>query len=248
MIILKSKKEIETMREAGRIVYETRRMIEDAIRPGITTAKLDRLADDFIRSQGATPSFKGYNGFKGSVCISVNEELVHGSPGERVLHDGDIVTVDIGACVDGYHGDSAWTFPVGEVTEETRRLLQVTEESLYKGLAQAKPGNRIGDIAHAVQVHAEDAGYSIVREYVGHGVGRELHEEPSVPNFGLPGKGPRLKPGMTLAVEPMVNAGKRYVRTLADNWTVVTQDGSLCAHFEHTVAITEDGHEILTTA
>ncbi|MFD1395769.1 type I methionyl aminopeptidase [Kroppenstedtia eburnea] len=248
MIILKSAKELERMREAGRIVHETHQMLKEAIRPGVTTRELDRLAEQFIRKHGATPSFKGYNGFKGSICTSVNEELVHGIPGDRVLKDGDLISLDIGACLDGYHGDSAWTYPVGNISEEAARLLKVTEESLFAGLDQAKPGNRIGDIAHAVQTVAEGAGFSIVREYVGHGVGQELHEEPSVPNFGPPGKGPRLKPGMTLAVEPMVNAGKRYVRTLADNWTVVTQDGSLCAHFEHTIAITDQGHEILTTA
>lgn len=248
MIILKSAKELDRMRAAGRIVHETHQMLKEAIRPGVTTRELDRLAERFIRKHGATPSFKGYNGFKGSICTSVNEELVHGIPGDRVLQDGDLISLDIGACLDGYHGDSAWTYPVGNISEEAARLLKVTEESLFAGLDQAKPGNRIGDIAHAVQTVAEGAGFSIVREYVGHGVGQELHEEPSVPNFGPPGKGPRLKPGMTLAVEPMVNAGKRYVRTLADNWTVVTQDGSLCAHFEHTIAITDQGHEILTTA
>ncbi|SMO79558.1 type I methionyl aminopeptidase [Melghirimyces algeriensis] len=248
MIILKSSREIQYMREAGRLVYETHQLLKSAIQPGVTTRELDRLAEEFIRKNGATPSFKGYNGFKGSICTSVNEELVHGIPGERTLQDGDIISIDIGACLEGYHGDSAWTYPVGEISEEASCLLEVTEESLFKGLAEAKPGNRIGDISHAVQTCAEQAGFSIVREYVGHGVGENLHEEPSIPNFGPPGKGPRLKPGMTLAVEPMVNAGKRFVRTLADNWTVVTQDGSLCAHFEHTIAITEDGYEILTTA
>jgi methionyl aminopeptidase len=247
MIILKSAKELERMRKAGRIVYLTHQAIREAIRPGITTRELDRIAEQVIRKHGATPSFKGYNGFPGSVCTSVNDELVHGIPGDRVLQDGDIISVDIGACYQGYHGDSAWTYPVGKVSETAARLLKVTEESLYKGLEQAKPGARIGDIAHAIQSHVEQAGFSIVREYVGHGIGQNLHEEPSVPNFGTPGRGPRLKPGMTLAVEPMVNVGSRFVRTLADNWTVVTQDGSLCAHFEHTIAITEDGHEILTT-
>jgi methionyl aminopeptidase len=248
MIILKSAKELELLREAGRIVYEAHQVIREAIRPGITTKDLDRLAEKVIREHGATPSFKGYNGFPGSVCTSVNEELVHGIPSDRVLNDGDIVSVDIGACYKGYHGDSAWTYPVGQITDEASRLLEVTETSLYKGLEQAKPSARVGDISHAIQVYVEEAGFSIVREYVGHGVGQNLHEEPSVPNFGPPGKGPRLKPGMTLAVEPMVNVGSRHVKTLADNWTVVTQDGSLCAHFEHTIAITEDGHEILTTA
>ncbi|GGE20792.1 methionine aminopeptidase 1 [Marinithermofilum abyssi] len=248
MIILKSAKELEFLREAGRIVHEAHQVIRKAIRPGMTTKDLDRLAEKVIREHGATPSFKGYNGFPGSVCTSVNEELVHGIPSDRVLNDGDIVSVDIGACYKGYHGDSAWTYPVGQITDEASRLLEVTETSLYKGLEQAKPGARVGDISHAIQVYVEEAGFSIVREYVGHGVGQNLHEEPSVPNFGPPGKGPRLKPGMTLAVEPMVNVGSRHVKTLADNWTVVTQDGSLCAHFEHTIAITEDGHEILTTA
>lgn len=247
MIVRKSSKELETMRAAGRIVYEAHQLLKESIRPGITTKELDQIAEKFIRKQGATPSFKGYNGFKGSVCTSVNEELVHGIPGDRVLEDGDIISIDVGAFYQGYHGDSAWTYPVGQITEEAAELLRVTEESLYKGLAEAKPGNRIGDISHAIQVYAENAGFSIVREFVGHGVGQNLHEEPNVPNFGLAGKGPRLKPGMTLAVEPMVNAGKRFVRTLDDDWTVVTQDGSLCAHFEHTIAITEDGHEILTT-
>ncbi|MDR6226935.1 type I methionyl aminopeptidase [Desmospora profundinema] len=248
MIILKSSKEIERMRRAGRIVYEAHQLVRDAIRPGITTKEIDRIVEAYIRKQGAVPSFKGYNGFTGSVCASVNEELVHGIPGDRVLVDGDIISVDIGAYLDGYHGDSAWTYPVGTVSEEASRLLSVTEESLYRGLKQAIAGNRIGDISHAIQSFVEDAGYSIVREYVGHGVGQNLHEEPGIPNFGPPGKGPRLKSGMTLAVEPMVNVGARHVKTLADNWTVVTEDGSLCAHFEHTIAITEDGHEILTTA
>jgi methionyl aminopeptidase len=224
----------------------THQELKKAIQPGITTKELDRIAEKVIRGFGATPSFKGYNGFPGSICTSVNDELVHGIPGSRVLNEGDIISLDIGACYDGYHGDSAWTYGVGEISPEAERLLTVTEESLYKGLEQAKPGARLGDISHAIQKHAEDAGFSIVREYVGHGIGQNLHEAPSIPNYGLPGKGPRLKPGMTLAIEPMVNAGKRFVRTLADNWTVVTTDGSLCAHFEHTIAITDEGHEILT--
>jgi methionyl aminopeptidase len=173
---------------------------------------------------------------------------VHGIPGNRTLEEGDIISIDIGACYDGYHGDSAWTYPVGKISPEAEKLLTVTEEALYKGLEQAKPDARLGDISHAIQKVAEDAGFSIVREYVGHGIGLSLHEDPSVPNYGLPGKGPRLKPGMTLAIEPMVNMGSRFVRTLADNWTVVTTDGSLCAHFEHTIAITDEGHEILTKA
>lgn len=248
MIILKSAKELERMRQAGKIVYLTHQELKKVIYPGITTKELDRVAESVIKKYGATPSFKGYNGFSGSICTSVNEELVHGIPGKRKLAEGDIISIDIGACYEGYHGDSAWTYPVGKVSPEAERLLEVTEASLYRGLEQAKPGARIGDIAHAVQTVAEEAGFSIVREYVGHGVGQSLHEPPSVPNYGTAGKGLRLKQGMTLAIEPMVNAGKRFVRTLDDGWTVVTTDGSLCAHFEHTVAITDEGHEILTTA
>ncbi|BAU26083.1 methionine aminopeptidase type I [Aneurinibacillus soli] len=246
MIICKSKAEIDIMREAGRIVALTHNELQAAVRPGITTAELDDIAERFIRKHGAKPSFKGYGGFTGSVCISVNEELVHGIPGQRKLNDGDIVSIDIGAEVEGYHGDSAWTYGVGQITLENQRLLDVTEQSLFEGLAKAKPDARLTDISHAIQVYAEAAGYSIVREYVGHGIGRDLHEDPQIPNYGPPGRGTRLKPGMVLAIEPMVNAGKRYVQTLADDWTVVTVDGSMCAHFEHTIAITEDGYEILT--
>ncbi|MBA4549400.1 type I methionyl aminopeptidase [Thermoactinomyces intermedius] len=248
MIIIKSANELERMREAGKIVYLTHQELKKAIQPGITTKELDRLAEKVISGYGATPSFKGYNGFPGSICTSVNDELVHGIPGNRELKEGDIISLDIGACYEGYHGDSAWTYPVGKISPEAERLLKVTEESLYKGLEQAKAGARVGDISHAIQTVAEEAGFSIVREYVGHGVGRNLHEGPSIPNYGIPGKGPRLKSGMTIAVEPMVNYGKRFVKTLADNWTVVTADGSLCAHFEHTIAITDDGYEILTKA
>lgn len=246
MIICKSKAEIDIMREAGRIVALTHKELQAAVRPGITTAELDDIAERFIRKHGAKPSFKGYGGFTGSVCVSVNEELVHGIPGKRKLNEGDIVSIDIGAEVEGYHGDSAWTYGVGQITPENQRLLDVTEQSLFEGLAKAKPDARLTDISHAIQVYAEAAGYSIVREYVGHGIGRDLHEDPQIPNYGPPGRGARLKPGMVLAIEPMVNAGKRYVRTLADDWTVVTVDGSMCAHFEHTIAITEDGYEILT--
>lgn len=246
MIITKTPREIAIMREAGQIVARTHQVLKEHIKPGITTLELDRIAEDYIRSQGATPSFKGYNGFTGSVCASVNEELVHGIPGKRVLKDGDIISIDIGAYYNGYHGDSAWTYPVGTISEETQRLLDVTEESLYKGLEHAKAGVRLTDISHAIQAYVESNDFSVVREYVGHGVGQNLHEEPQIPHYGPPGKGPRLKTGMTLAIEPMVNAGQRYVRTLADNWTVVTVDGSMCAHFEHTIAITDDGYEILT--
>lgn len=246
MIICKSEGELLLMREAGRIVAETHRILAEAIRPGVTTRQLDQIAEDFIRSQGAIPSFKGYNGFSGSICASVNEELVHGIPGDRLLNEGDIISIDIGAQYKGYHGDSAWTYPVGEITPEAKRLLDVTERSLYEGLALIKPDVRLYTISHAIQKCVEDEGFSIVREYVGHGIGSKLHEEPQIPNYGAPDRGPRLKPGMVLAIEPMVNAGERFVRTLEDDWTVVTVDGSLCAHFEHTVAVTADGYEILT--
>lgn len=246
MIITKAPREIDIMRKAGQIVARTHKELQAHIRPGITTRQLDVIAERYIRSQGATPSFKGYNGFTGSICASVNEELVHGIPGDRVLQDGDIISIDIGAEYNGYHGDSAWTYPVGTISEETKRLLDVTEESLYKGLERAKAGVHLTDISHAIQSHVEAANFSVVREYVGHGVGQNLHEDPQIPHYGPPGKGPRLKTGMTLAIEPMVNVGKRYVRTLSDNWTVVTVDGSMCAHFEHTIAITDDGYEILT--
>ncbi|MDY7220656.1 type I methionyl aminopeptidase [Halalkalibacterium halodurans] len=248
MIICKTERELEIMREAGRIVALTHQEIKPHIQPGITTKKLDEIAETFIRSHGATPSFKGYNGFTGSICASVNEELVHGIPGNRVLKEGDIISVDIGAKYNGYHGDSAWTYAVGNISDEDQDLLDVTETSLYKGLEQAKAGARLSDISHAIQSYAEPRGYAIVREYVGHGVGQNLHEDPQIPHYGPPGKGPRLKPGMVLAIEPMVNAGSRYVRTLSDNWTVVTIDGKKCAHFEHTIAITETGYEILTKA
>ncbi|KHF33843.1 type I methionyl aminopeptidase [Paenibacillus cookii] len=246
MIICKSETELGFMREAGRIVAETHRLMAKHIEPGITTGELDAIADHYIRSQKALPSFKGYNGFPASICASVNDQLVHGFPGKRKLNEGDIVTLDIGAQYRGYHGDSAWTYPVGRISEEAQRLLDVTEQSLYAGLELVKPDVRLFTISHAIQRVIEDAGFSVVREYVGHGVGAELHEEPQIPNFGVPDRGPRLKTGMVLAIEPMVNAGSRYVKTLEDNWTVVTVDGSLCAHFEHTVAVTADGHEILT--
>ncbi|MFB1083261.1 type I methionyl aminopeptidase [Jeotgalibacillus sp. JSM ZJ347] len=246
MIICKTPREIEIMREAGKIVALTHQELQKHIAPGITTKELDEIADRFIRQHDAVPSFKGYNGFSGSICASVNEELVHGIPGNRKLKDGDIISIDIGAKYKGYHGDSAWTYPVGDIPAETQKLLEVTEESLYRGLEEAKPGVRLSNISHAVQTYAEENGFSIVREYVGHGVGQDLHEAPQIPHFGPPDKGPRLKPGMVLAIEPMVNAGSRYVKTLADNWTVVTVDGKMCAHFEHTIAITEEGYEILT--
>jgi len=246
MIICKSDSELRYMREAGRIVAETHRLMSEAVKPGITTRELDQIAETYIKSQNAIPSFKGYNGFPSSICASVNDELVHGFPGSRKLNEGDIISIDIGAQFEGFHGDSAWTYAVGTVSNEVQKLLEVTEQSLYAGLQLIKPDVRLYTISHAIQKVIEDAGYSVVREYVGHGIGADLHEEPQIPNYGLPDRGPRLKPGMVLAIEPMVNIGERYVRTLEDNWTVVTEDGSWCAHFEHTVAVTEDGFEILT--
>jgi methionyl aminopeptidase len=247
MIICKTPREIEIMREAGKIVALTRQELEKHIRPGITTKELDAIAEAVIRKHGAIPSFKGYNGFPGSICASVNEELVHGIPSDRVLKEGDIISIDVGAQYNGYHADSAWTYPVGEIAEETKKLLEVTEKSLYIGLEEAKPGARLSNISHAIQTYVESHHFSIVREYVGHGIGQNLHEDPQIPHYGPPNKGPRLKPGMTLCIEPMVNAGSRYVKTLADNWTVVTVDGKMCAHFEHTIATTENGYETFTT-
>jgi methionyl aminopeptidase len=248
MIICKTPREIDIMRKAGKIVALTHKELQKHIAPGITTRELDAIAEKFISQNDAIPSFKGYNGFRGSICASVNDELVHGIPGDRTLKDGDIISIDIGAKYMGYHGDSAWTYPVGTIDDETQRLLDVTEESLYLGLKEAKPGERLSNISHSIQTFVEAEGFSIVREYVGHGVGQDLHEDPQIPHYGPPNRGPRLKPGMVLAIEPMVNAGSRYVRTLTDNWTVVTVDGKMCAHFEHTIAITEEGYEILTKA
>lgn len=247
MIICKTPREIEIMREAGRIVALTHQELKQHITPGITTKELDQIAEKTIQKYGATPSFKGYNGFPGSICASVNEELVHGIPGKRKLKEGDIISIDIGAKYNGYHGDSAWTYPVGNISESVQKLLDVTEKSLYLGLEQVKPGGRLSNISHAVQTHAEENGFSIVREYVGHGIGQDLHEDPQIPHYGPPNRGPRLKPGMVICVEPMVNQGRRYVKTLSDDWTVVTVDGKWCAHFEHTIALTEAGYEILTT-
>ncbi|MED2785150.1 type I methionyl aminopeptidase [Bacillus thuringiensis] len=247
MIICKTPREIEIMREAGRIVALTHQELKQHITPGITTKELDQIAEKTIQKYGATPSFKGYNGFPGSICASVNEELVHGIPGKRKLKEGDIISIDIGAKYNGYHGDSAWTYPVGNISESVQKLLDVTEKSLYLGLEQVKPGERLSNISHAVQIHAEENGLSIVREYVGHGIGQDLHEDPQIPHYGPPNRGPRLKPGMVICVEPMVNQGRRYVKTLSDDWTVVTVDGKWCAHFEHTIALTEAGYEILTT-
>lgn len=246
MITTKSKHELEIMREAGRIVAMAHDLVRQLIAPGITTKELDAAVEDLIRKAGATPSFKGYQGFPASICASVNEELVHGIPGNRKLNEGDIISVDIGAYYKGYHGDSANTFAVGNISEEAQELLEVTEASLYEGIKMARPGQRLSDISHAVQEYVEERGMSIVRDYVGHGIGRDMHESPQVPNYGPPGRGIRLKAGHALAIEPMVNLGGPEVRTLTDNWTVVTVDGKLCAHFEHTVAITEEGPKIMT--
>ncbi|MFD3786080.1 type I methionyl aminopeptidase [Bacillus altitudinis] len=246
MIICKTPRELEIMREAGRIVALTHEELKKHIKPGISTKELDQIAERFITKQGAIPSFKVYNGFRGSICVSVNEELVHGIPGKRVLRDGDIISIDIGAKLNGYHGDSAWTYPVGVISDEDRKLLEVTEESLYKGLQEAKPGERLSNISHAIQTYVEDENFSVVREYVGHGVGQDLHEDPQIPHYGPPNKGPRLKPGMVLAIEPMVNAGSRYVKTLADNWTVVSVGGKLCAQVGQASGSRDTGFDILT--
>ena len=251
MITIKSAREIETMAAAGRIVAQTLALVGSHLRPDITTEELDRLAEDFIRSHpGAVPSFKGLYDFPATLCTSINQEVVHGIPSrKRVLHDGDILSVDVGVRLEGLHADSAATFPVGDIKPEAARLLEVTQEALAAGVAQARAGNHVGDIGHAVQKVAEGAGYSVVRELVGHGIGAAFHEEPQVPNYGKPKRGARLVAGMTVAIEPMINLGGAAIRTLDDKWTVVTQDGSLSAHFEHTVAIGENGDpaRILTT-
>ena len=247
MIELKSPREIEFMREAGRIVAAVLRELASALRPGITTADLDRLAERLIREAGAEPAFKGYQGFPASICTSINDEVVHGIPSpRRVIREGDVVSIDVGARYHGYHGDSAATFAVGAVSAEARRLLEVTRRSLEAGIAAARPGHRVGDVGHAVQQVVEAAGFSVVRDYAGHGIGRAMHEDPQVPNYGRPGTGLRLRPGLVLAIEPMVNAGGPAVRTDPDGWTVRTVDGSLSAHFEHTVLITEGEPEVLT--
>lgn len=246
MIVIKSMNEFVLMQKAGRIVATVLNELKSAIKPGITTKELDEIAEATILKLGGVPAFKGYGGFPASICTSVNEEVVHGIPGKRVLQQGDIVSIDVGAFYEGYCGDAARTFAVGEISPIAQKLLQVSEEALKEGVAMAKVGNRLSDIGHAIQTHVEANGFSVVRQYVGHGIGRKMHEEPQVPNYGLPGRGPRLKAGMALAIEPMVNAGEFPVRTLGDNWTVVTQDGSLSAHFEDTVFITDVGNEVLT--
>lgn len=246
MISIKTPREIELLRIAGEITGSTHNYIKQFIKPGITTKELDKLAEDYIRSRGATPSFKGYGGFPGSICTSINEEVVHGIPSNRKLKEGDIISVDIGACYKGYHGDSAWTYPVGKISEEKEELLKNTEKSLFEGLAAIKAGNRIGDIGNAVEKFAKSKNLGVVRELVGHGVGFKLHEEPDVPNYGKPNTGPLLKENMVIAVEPMLNLGTREIYMLDDDWTIVTYDDMPSAHFEHTVLVTKDGYEILT--
>lgn len=242
MIILKTADEIEIMARASKVVAETIQALKREVRPGITTEDLDRMAEEFIRSRGGIPAFKGYRSYPKTLCASVNEQVVHGIPSkQRVLKDGDIIGLDLGAIVEGFYGDSAVTVPVGKVPPKVAELLRVTEEALYKGIEQAVVGNRLSDISHAVQRHAEAAGFSVVTDFVGHGIGRQLHEEPQVPNYGRPGQGPRLQVGMVLAIEPMVNMGHSAVRILDDQWTAVTKDGSLSAHFEHTIAIQPEG-------
>ena len=248
MIVRKSAEEIETMARAGRVVAETLAAIGEAIRPGVTTLELDELAEDRIRSAGGVPTFKGYNGFPGSICASPNSMVVHGIPGPYKVAEGDVMSIDVGVTLDGFVADSARTFGVGEIDAEAQRLLEVCEAALAAGIEAAKPDGHIGDISSAVQQVTEDAGFSIVRSLVGHGVGRDMHEEPQVPNFGEPGHGPKLSTGMTIAIEPMITAGADDVFLAEDGWSISTNDGSLSAHFEHTVAITDAGPRILTTA
>ena len=241
MIILKTQDEIAVMAQASQVVAEVLAILKKAVRPGITTDELDRLAEEEIRSRGARPAFKGYRSYPKTLCASVNEQVVHGIPSRRVLKEGDIIGLDLGAIVDGFYGDSAVTVAVGETNERTTRLVRVAEEAMYLGIKQAVVGHRLSEISHVIQQHVESAGFSVVTEFVGHGIGRQLHEEPQVPNYGKPGQGPRLQAGMVLAIEPMINMGKAAVKVLEDRWTAVTVDGSLSAHFEHTIAIQPGG-------
>ena len=246
MISIKSKREIDLLRIAGHIVYETHQYLKPYIKAGITTKELDTLAESFIRSKGATPSFKGYEGFPATLCISINEEVVHGFPSERKLENGDIISIDIGACYQGYHGDSAWTYAVGEVSEENQYLLEHTEKALYEGIKQVQPGAHIGDIGAAIEAYAEKHHLGVVKELVGHGVGCDVHEEPDVPNYGRKGTGPKLREGMVIAIEPMLTLGSPDIYIDDNDWTIITEDGSMAAHFEDTVVVTKDGVEILT--
>ena len=252
MITLKSAHEIELMRRAGKITAAARALAGEMVKPGVTTQEIDRAVEHFIRKQGAVPSFlhfpgpPGVRAFPGSVCASVNDEIIHGIPGPRVLKEGDIVSVDVGAYIGGFHGDCAATYACGKISEEAQRLIDVTRQSFFEGIAQAREGNRISDISHAVQAYVEANGFSVVREYVGHGVGRDMHEAPEIPNYGAPGHGPKLIRGMTLAVEPMVNAGTAAIRQMSDGWTVKTRDGKYAAHYENTILVTDGEPEILT--
>lgn len=246
MIIIKNNTEIEYMRYAGKVVGETLAKLQEVVKPGITTEKLDRIAEEYIRSKNAIPSFKGYYGFPASICASINDEVVHGIPGEKVLQEGDIISIDCGAILNGYHGDAARTFAVGKISKEAEELINVTKKSFFSGAEKALIGNRLTDISSAVQEYAEGHGYSVVRDYVGHGIGKDMHEDPEVPNFGRPGRGPKLIEGMVLAIEPMINIGNYHVEVQSNGWTVVTKDRTLSAHYENTVAITKNGPEILT--
>ena len=247
MISRKSERELALMREAGRIVALVHQMIQPYIQVGVSTRELDERIERFIRAHDATPSFKGYNGFPAASCCSINHVLVHGIPDATCLKEGDILSIDVGVNYKGYHGDSAWTYPVGVISKAAQQLLEVTEASLFEGLKQVKAGQYLSDVSHAIGEYVYRHGYSVPYEYTGHGIGSQLHEDPAIPNMGPPGQGPLLKAGMTLAIEPMVHIGRPETQTLADNWTVITRDHSLSAHFEHTVVVTEDGYEILTT-
>lgn len=246
MITIKSEREIALLKQAGNIVYKTHQYLKPYIKEGMTTSELDHLAEDFIRKNGATPSFKGYNGFPGSICTSINDEVVHGIPDNRKLKNGDIISIDIGACYKGYHGDSAWTYAVGEIDEEKKYLMEHTEKALYQGLEVIKPGSRIGDIGNKIETYAHQHNLGVVLELCGHGVGTKLHESPDVPNYGVAGSGPKLKEGMVLAVEPMLNIGSPDIYMLENDWTIVTEDSRPSAHYEHTVVVTKDGYQILT--
>ena len=246
MVVLKTSRELKAMREAGRISANALKLAGEAVEPGITTWEIDEIVRKYIEGQGAVPSFLGYGGFPATICCSINDEVIHGFPGDRKIQEGDIVSIDVGACYDGYHGDCAATFGAGKISEEAQRLIDVTRQSFYEGIKFARKGQRISDISHAIGAYCESRGYGVVRDYVGHGIGTKVHEAPEVPNFGEPGHGPRLVPGMTIAVEPMVNIGTWKVKVLPDGWTVKTADGSLSAHYENTIVITEGDPIILT--
>lgn len=246
MITIKSEREIELMRKAGYLVSLMHQFIKPYIKEGITTRELDQLCEDFILKNDAVPSCKGYQGFPATLCTSVNDEVVHGIPSDRVLKNGDIITIDVVIGYKGYQGDAAWTYAVGDIDDDKKYLMKHTEQSLYEGLKLVKPGNRIGDISHAVEEYATSHNLGVVHELCGHGIGKDMHEDPEVPNYGIPNTGPRLKPGMVICIEPMLTFGKRYVSLLEDDWTVITEDGSPAAHYEHTVLVTEDGYEVLT--